>query len=397
MKTLPQIIAVTSLNLRAIAQRRGNSLVIVLGTAGVVAVMVAVLSMTSGFLRTMSAGGEQDRVVLQTRGAYSEGMSSLSRENVKSIELAPGIRKGADGKALVSAELVTLMPVIRKSDGEDAFVNLRGIEPQGFALRPELRLIAGRLPRSGVREVVVGAAAQKQFAGLEPGDEVRSGDGDWTVVGVFQSGGSAYESTLIADAEAMLSAYRLTTFNTVIVRLASADSFDVFRDAITAIPGLTVDVQREPDYLAAASEPFRKLLNLVACALGGIMAVGALFGALNTMYSAVSMRSAEIATLRAIGFGGSAVVTSVFVEALLLALLGAAIGVLLVYVGFDGRTISTVGNYIGNSPQIVYSLSISPHLALIGILFACGVGLLGGLFPAVRAARLPVAAALRAK
>ncbi len=266
-----------------------------------------------------------------------------------------------------------------------------------FAVRDDLHLLAGRWPRPGVREVVVGVAARKQFAGLELGDEVGLGDGDWTVVGTFETQGSAHESTLIADTEAMLSAYRLKAFNIVVVRLASLDSLAVFRDSLAATPGLVVDVLPEPEYLESQSLAFSRLLNFVAYAIGGIMAVGALFGALNTMYSAVSTRSAEIATLRAIGFSGSAVVVSVFVEALVLALVGAGLGVLLVYAGFNGHTISTVANTVGNDAQVVFSLSITTDLVLIGVALACAVGFLGGLFPAVRAARLPVATALRAK
>jgi putative ABC transport system permease protein len=397
MKSVAQIIAVTALNLRALTQRRGNSLVIVLGTAGVVAVLISVLSMTSGFRRTVEAGGQPDRVVVQTRGAYSDVMSAISRDNVRVIASAPGIRKSADGKPLLSTEVVMMAPVIRKSDGSDAFVTLRGVGELGFLVRDDLQLLAGRLPRPGVREVVVGASARRQFAGLEPGNEVRLGDGDWSVVGVFTSDGSAHESTVIADSETMLSAYRLNVFNIVVVRLDSADSFTAFKDSLTAIPGLSLEALREPDYLAAASLPVNRMLNLVAYTIGAIMAVGALFGALNTMYSAVSVRSAEIATLRAIGFNGTAVGVSVLVEALILALAGAALGVLLVYVGFSGRVISTTGSMVGNNVQVIFSLAITTHLVLTGIALACAVGLLGGLFPAVRAARQPVATALRAK
>ena len=397
MSSVTQIVAVTALNLRALAQRRGNSLVVVLGIAGVVAVLISALSMTSGFRRTMSAGGQPDRAVVITRGADSQIASSLSRDDVLQIASAPGIRRSADDKPQLSAELVMMAPVIRKSDGADAFVALHGVGPQGFEVRSDLHLLEGRLPRSGLREVLAGRAAKAQFVGLDLGENVRLGDGDWAVVGVFDSNGSSLESALIVDADTMLSAYRLKAFNTVLVKLSSPAAFGPFKDALAAMPGLVVETQREPDYLASASAPFNRMLNLVAYAVGGIMAVGALFGALNTMYSAVNMRSAEIATLRAIGFSGNAVVVSVFVEALMLALVGAALGVLLVYVGFNGRTISTVGDTVGYNPQIIYPLSITADLVLIGVALACAVGFLGGLFPAVRAARLPVATALRAK
>jgi putative ABC transport system permease protein len=397
MKTVAQMLAVTALNLRALAQRRGNSLVIVLGTAGVVAVLISVLSMSSGFRRTIEGGGQPDRAIVQSRGVFSDVLSAISRENVRAIAGASGISQSADGKPLLSAEVVMMAPVIRKSDGSDAFVTLRGVGEQGFLVRNDLHLVAGRLPRSGIREVIVGAGARAQFSGLDLGDRVQLGDGDWAVVGVFASNGSAHESSVIADAETMVSAYRLQVFNIVVVRLASVDSLTQLKDSLAAIPGLDVQVVREPDYLAAASLPINRMINLVAYAIGAIMAVGALFGALNTMYSAVSVRSAEIATLRAIGFNGSAVVASVLVESLILALAGAAVGVVLAYAMLNGRVISTTGSMLGNNTQVIYALSITTDLVLVGVALACAVGFLGGLFPAVRAARLPVATALRAK
>jgi len=397
MSSLAQIIAVTALNLRTLSQRRGNSLVIVLGIAGVVAVLISVLSMTTGFRRTMAAGAQPDRAIVLTRGAESESASALSRESVLAIAAAPGILRNSDGKPLLSAELLAMAPVTRKADGADAFVTLRGVGPQAFGVRNELRLVRGRMLRPGVRELLAGTAARMQFAGLDVGDVVRLGDSDWTVVGNFTSGGSSHDSSLLVDADTMQSAYRVKVFNSVTVRLASPDAFSAFKDAITAMPGVIAEARREADYVASAALPLNRMLNFVAYAIGGIMAIGALFGALNTMYSAVSTRSVEIATLRAIGFSGSAVVVSVFVEASLLALAGAALGVLLVYAGFDGRVVSTVGDTVGNNPQLVYALSVTPALMATGVALACVIGLAGGLFPAVRAARLAVAVALRAR
>jgi putative ABC transport system permease protein len=395
MSIRTQISEVTLLNLRTIPQRFGNSLVIVIGIAGVVGVLTAVLAISSGFMQTIAHTGRRDRAMVLTRGAPSEAASSLSRENLVTIMSAPGIARSADDKPLVSAEVVELALLSRKADGSDAFVTLRGIGPEGFAVRRELHLLQGRMFRPGLRELLVGGAAQIQFAGLALGDRVRLSDGAWTVVGVFSSDGDSHESELLADSEAMLSAYRRNSFNSVIALLGSEQSFESFKGALMANPQLVTDVWREDEFFASLSQPLNRVLSLIAYGIGTIMGVGAVFAALNTMYFAVRARSTEIATLRAIGFSGVAIVVSVLAEAVLLALFGALIGVITVYVVFDGRMISTIGDTVGNNPQLVYSLAITPDLALSGVWLACAIGLVGGVFPAVRAASVPVAVALR--
>jgi putative ABC transport system permease protein len=394
MSAITQIAAVSLLNLRNIPQRIGTSLVIVIGIAGVVAVLISVLSMSIGFRKTIDNSARADRAIVLSQGADSEAGSSLSRANVLSIVDTPGIKKDISGKPIVSAEILIAAPVARKGDQAEAYVTLRGVGPKAFALRPEFKLVAGRMFQPAVHELLVGKSALAQFSGLEVGDHITLREGEWTVVGVFTSEGNSHESELIADADTVVSAYAWNFYNSLTVQLDSPESLGAFKDALTTNPALVIDVKSEPEYFATVSKPLNRMLNLVAYTIGGIMAIGALFGALNTMYSAVSSRSTEIAMLRAIGFGGGAVVVSVLIEALALALLGAVIGVVLAYFGFNGHAISTIGGTVGNS-QLVYSLTVSPALIAMGMALACTIGFVGGIFPAIRAARLPVAAALR--
>jgi putative ABC transport system permease protein len=391
-----QILTVTALNLRTLPQRIGSSLVIVIGIAGVVAVLVSMLSMSVGFRQTITNGSRADRAIVVTRGMESEGLSDVSRADVVTLENLPGIRRTSAGRPAISAEVIAITSVARKSDGSDAFVALRGVGANAFAVRPELKVIAGRMYRPAEREVIVGKSARAQFSNLEPGDSITIGDGDWTIVGVFESRGSLLESTLLADSAALLPAYKRKAFNSVTVLLESKESFAAFRRALAAIPASSIEARREPEYFASQSAPQNRLLELIAFLIGAIMAVGAVFGALNTMYSAVSVRGTEIATLRALGFSGASVVASVLIEAQLLALAGALIGVALAHVAFDGHAISTVADTIGHSPQVVFSLTITSGLVASSIALACLVGLVGGAFPAVRAARMPIATALRA-
>jgi putative ABC transport system permease protein len=393
MNMLRQIRAVTWMNLRSIPQRFGTSSVIVVGIAGVVAVLISVLAMATGFTHTVLATGRDDRAIVLRGGSDSELASTLSREATLTIMDAPGIRKDAAGKAIASAEPVVIVEMPKKSNDSGANVTIRGVGAEGVALRPEIQLVAGRMFRRGVRELIVGRGAEAQFKGLDVGSHIALRGSDWTIVGAFESNGDSHESELFADAETVLSAYRRNLYQSVVARLDSKDSFDVFKVALTTNPQLSVAVLRERDYYQHQSQRMGTVLAFVAYFVGGIMAVGALFGALNTMYSAVSVRSREIATLRAIGFGASAVVLSVLIEAILLSVMGALIGAGLAWLFFNGNVVSTLGS---NFTQVVFRLSVSPSLVVLGILWACAIGLIGGLFPAIRAARLPVATALRA-
>lgn len=387
-----QTMAVTGMSLRSLPQRLGTAWVIVIGVAVTVAVMVSVLAMADGFARTLKGTARADRAIVIRAGSDAELSSTISRENTRTILDAPGIAPAPDGGRAASAEVVTILALPQRSTGTDANVTMRGVGPQAMAARPEIHLIAGRMFRPAVRELIAGKAAAAQFRGLQIGNHLVFRDSDWTVVGIFESGGDAHESELQADAETVLSAYRRNLFQSVTALLASGADFDRFKAALTTDPTLSVDVKRETSYYAEQSRQLSKLLDMLAYFVGGIMALGAVFGALNTMYSAVSTRRREIATLRAIGFGALPVVVSVMIESLLLALLGSALGAAAALLLFNGNTLNTLGS---NFTQVVFRLSVSPPVLATGIGVACAIGLAGGLLPAVRAARLPVAVALR--
>ena len=390
MNIVSQILAVTAMNLRSIPQRLGNSLVIVVGIAGVVAVLISVLAMYLGFRTTIDGDASAERVIVLSRGASAENESGLSRENVAAVMNAAGIKHDAQDRPVVSAELILVAPVARKRDNSDVYVTLRGVGPQYFVLRPELKLVSGRLFRAGNQELLVGASAGGQFVGLEIGSRIRLQDGDWTVVGTFAGGNGSRESEVIADAQTVMSAYKIDAFNSVSVLRASGDGLATLKTALAEDSTVAVDVRTEPEYLATASGSVNRMLQLVAYSIGSIMALGALFGALNSMHSAVAARTVEIATLRAIGFTSLSVAIAVLIEALLLALAGAMAGAAIAYGAFNGSTISTLGGAVWDS-QLVYSLNITPSLVVIAIVLACVLGLLGGLFPAIRAARSSVA------
>lgn len=391
---LKQTLAVTLMNLRAIPQRLGTSSVIVIGIAGVVAVLVSVLAMATGFHQTVANSGRDDRAIVLRGGSQAEVNSSIARDNLLTILDAPGVRKDAAGRPIGCGEIVTIVNLPKIDDGNLSNVTLRGSCGQLAALRPELKLIEGRLFEPAVRELIVGAGAAQQFRGVTLGSRISFRDSDWTVVGIFSSGGDAHDSELIADVDTVQSAFRRNLYQSVTALLDAPSSFAAFKDALTTNPTLTVDVKREPEYYAEQSKQLTKLLNFIAYFVGGIMAIGAMFGALNTMYSAVSSRAREIATLRAIGFGAVPVVISVFAEALLLALLGGALGAALAWLFFNGNAVSTLG---ANFSQVVFRLTVTPGIVVSGLWLALFIGLLGGLFPAVRAARLPVVDALRAQ
>jgi putative ABC transport system permease protein len=376
------------MGLRAIPDRVGASLVIVVGMALVVAVTISILSMSVGFMRTVYNTGRVDRAIVLSHGSQYEFASAISRDNVLTIADAPGIKIAGDGKPIVSAEYLVAVLVTKKSDGLDAYVSLRGIGPEAPTVRPEIKLASGRMFQPARHELIVGKSALAQFEGLEVGGQVPLPEGDWTITGSFESNGDEHESELLADSETVLSAMRANTFHSVTVMLERPESLQQFQAAITANPTLAVDVTRETQFLAAQSKYLNTFLTMIAYVVGGIMGLGATFGALNTMYTAVSAREMEIATLRAIGFSGAAVVASVLVESLVLAVSGAAIGAVAAWIAFNGN-LHAVGG-------LVFRLAVTPSLIGLGLGFAFTLGFIGGFFPAIRAARRPVADALRA-
>ncbi len=391
MNMLRQIGSVTMMNLRSLPQRIGPSLVIVIGIAGVVAVLVSVLAMSTGMLRTMSNAGRDDRAIVLRNGSASEASSTLGLDAARLVADAPGISRDAEGQPILSAEGMRVLTAYKKEDGAEVNIMIRGVGPRVRALRPELEIVAGRMFEPALTEIIVGQAANKQFRGLEIGDRLQTRGADWTVVGIFETD-DAHESELFVDIEALNAAERRGGYQSVTVQLESAAAFQPFKDSLTSNPALSVDVWRERAYYEQQSRTMGRIITIVAYVVGGIMAIGAIFSALNTMYSAVSARVREIATLRALGFGAAAMVISVLVEAVVLATLGGAIGAALAWLFFNGHTVSTTTGFGGH---LVFDLAVNPELVALGIVWACVIGLIGGLFPAVRAARLPVATALR--
>lgn len=392
LKLFRQIGAVTAMNLRSLPQRAATSLVIVIGIAGVVAVMTSVLAMSTGMVRTMNNTGRDDRVIVTRNGSTNETSSAVSRDSLHIIMDTAGVKRDDEGKPILSAEALRLITLHKKEDNTEVNVILRGVGPQLSQLRPEVHIIAGRMFKPAVNEVIVGKSAAGQYADAKIGDKVITRKATWTIVGIFASGGDSHESELLADAEALMGDGR-RSFQSINVMLESPAAFQRFKDAVTSNPALAVDVVKEREYFQQVSKNISQVISFLAYVVGGIMAVGAVFGALNTMYSAVSERLREIATLRALGFGATAMIVSVLVEALLLAAIGGVVGAAIAWAFFNGNTVSTGGTATG---QLVFDLSVSPQLMVLGIVWACAIGLIGGLFPAIRAARLPVATALRA-
>ena len=390
MSLFREIRAVTGMGLRSIPQRVASSSVVIIGIAGVVGVLVSVLGMAMSFSEHLIGTGHTDRALVLRTGAGVEVSSVLGMNEALAIMDKPGVARDAEGKALATRDMIRGINLVRKVDGAPASLTIRGTTQQTFSMRPEIELVAGRLFAPGLRELMVGKSAQNEFAGLDLGETVTLQNSQWTVVGTFVSGDS-FESSLLADVDVVISAYERPGPSSVTVLLESESAYQTFVDAVTTDPALSVDVILEPDYYAQQSQQMRGLLNAIIYFVGGIMAVGALFAALNTMYSAVSARGIEIATLRAIGFGSTGVVVSVLSESLLLALLGALLGAGVAWVFFGGNTIAMEGG-LGAA---VFELKITPVLLAMGIGTACVVAILGGLLPAIRAASQPVAVALR--
>jgi putative ABC transport system permease protein len=385
-----QLTAVIWMSLLTLPQRLGASSVIVIGIAGVVAVLVSVLAMAAGFRHTLADGGRQDRAIILRGGSEQELNSNLTRTDIATIGNAPGLLKDGSGKPVLSSELVTVVNVPKIDTGTDANVTLRGVGLKLVEVRPELKIVAGRMFRPAVRELIAGAGAAKQFRGLAPGGVLHLRNADWTVTGIFTSNGDVHESELLADVDTVGSSIERNGYSSALGLLTSAADFTAFRDALTTDPQIKVDVVREPDYYA---EQLSTAISVVGNTVAVIMAIGAMFGALNSMYSAVAARGLEIATLRAIGFGAVPVLMSVMIEALILSLAGGVIGASLAWLFFNGHSVSTLG---GAFAQVVFQLTVTRTLIITGIVWACAIGLLGGVFPALRAARLPVAEALRA-
>jgi putative ABC transport system permease protein len=389
---LAQVAAVTLTAVRTIPQRRGASLATVAGIAGVVAVLIAVLSIGEGFRKTLQMAGSPLNAIVMRAGSNSEMMSVLVGDSVEIIAQAPGIARAE--APLASAELFVVVDVPKRTTGTDANVPLRGIQPAAFAARPDLTITEGRKFAWGTNEVIVGEGARRQFQGLDVGSTIKRGQNQWTVVGVFSAKGAVWESEIWADARVLQPAYRRgNSYQIVVARLESPEAYDRFKDALTKDPRLDVLVQRESEYFGNQGRTLHAIIRQLGFLLAVLMGIGAVFGALNTMYSAVASRTREVATLRALGFGRTAVVISVLVESLLLAGAGAVLGAGLAWGLFDGYRTSTL-NWDTFS-QVTFAFDVTGPLVVQGIVFALILGFVGGLLPAIRAARLPVTAGLR--
>jgi putative ABC transport system permease protein len=390
---LKQVAAITQIGLRSIPERLGPSLVIVVGLAGVVAVFTALLAMAAGFSSTLESAGRADVALVLRGGSQAELNSGLSREQGTIIKQTPGIALAADGTPLASAELIVIAELLKSGETTGSNITVRGVEPAAFALRPQLRIVQGRRFGAGLKELIVGRGVVQQFEGAELGKTLRMRGSEWAVVGVFESG-DANESELWADVEVAQSAFNRQGFSSV--RLALPDpaaGLKAVKDALTADPRVNVDVESEQQYYSGQTKQFRQTIGALAGVVTFIMALGATFAALNTMYAAVGTRAREIATLRAIGFRGGPVVVAVMLESLVLALAGGILGAVLAYLLFNNVAVSTLGS---NFTQVVFRFAVTPSLVATGLLIAVAIGMIGGFLPALRAARQPVTTALRA-
>ena len=390
---ISQIFAVTQFSLRSLPQRIGSSIAAMLGIAGVVAVMVGVLSIAQGVLKTMESSVGDDNAIVLRSGAESEMMSGLSGDDTRIISEASGIARNENG-ALASPELFVIINLPMRTTGTDANVPLRGVQNQAMIVREHFKLVEGRMFEWGLNEVIVGVGASKQFKGLEIGSSIEVGKEQWPVVGIFEANGGLSESEIWVDAAVLQPAYRRgNSFQAVYVKLSSREMFDEFKDSLTSNPRLDVKPMLEAEYYASQSTTVYNMITGLGTLIAIIMGLGAVFGALNTMYTAISSRTQEIATLRALGFHSGPVIISVLTESLLLAFAGGLIGAGLAWLAFDGFQAATLS--WSSFSAITFAFDVNTKLLTQGIFFAMIIGLIGGLFPAIRAARQPVADALR--
>ncbi|MCW0398810.1 MULTISPECIES: ABC transporter permease [Xanthomonas] len=385
-------LAAARIGIASLPQRWGASSVIVVGIAGVVGVLVAMLAMGQGFQATLDSTGDDTTAIVLRGGSQAETNSVITRDQVPLIASLAGVARGADNRPLVSPELSQVVNLQSKSDGTDVNAQFRGVGEQGWAVHDKVKLLQGRRFQPGLREIVVGKGAQSQFRGLQLGQTLTLGNQAWTVVGVFASG-DAHDSELWTDTQTLATTYNRSAYQSISVRTQGQDGFRQFKAAMDADPRLKLDVFTTREYYRKQGGNLSKVLEVLGTFIGTIMAIGAVFGALNTMYAAVATRAREIATMRALGFRGLPVVVAVMLETMLLALLGGVLGGLIAWAIFNGYSVSTLGS---NFSQVVFQFKVSPPLLWTGLKWALGIGLVGGLFPALRAARLPITTALRA-
>ncbi|NOZ65007.1 MAG: ABC transporter permease [Alphaproteobacteria bacterium] len=387
-----QIITVVMMNIRSLPRRFWMSLAATLAIAVVVAVLLSFLSMSNGFRKTLEGAGTEDTAIITRSGSKSELNSVLSNDVVNIITTAPGIAKDANDRPIYSAELYVVVDGIKRTTNTKVNIPMRGISQTGFDLRKNVKITEGRMFEPGKNEIIAGASIQREFSGFELGNRVKFGKTTWTVVGIFSTGGSAFESELWADARVLQSQFRRgNSFQTVRVLLSEPGNIDGLLKAVEDDPRLMLDIQTEADFFKEQGEALGGMVKL-GWILSIVMSLGALAGALNTMYISVTEREQEIATLRAIGFSNISAFFGTLVESLVLSLLGGIIGTVAAYLFMDGLTTSTLG---GNFTQVAFTFEMSSDLLMNGIILALIIGLVGGFFPAWRAARLPVVLAFR--
>jgi putative ABC transport system permease protein len=394
MRWITQTLAVLALNIRTIPARLSSSAVAIIGIAGVVVVFVSVLSIATGFQAAMQGSGSPDRALVLRSGADSEMTSGLSGADVDVIKQAPGIRR--DGQTpLAAAELLVIidLPKLATPDAP-ANVPVRGISAESIPMRQEFSITDGRMFKFGTNEVIAGRAASGQFVNLKVGDTVVSGQNRWNVVGLFEADGAVAETEIWIDARVLQGGYRRgNTYQSLLAQLDTRDSYDAFRDWLTSNPQLNVSIRRENEYYANQSQALTRLIRTIGFAIATLMGIGAVFGAILTMYTAVATRAREIATLRALGFNTMSVLVSVLAESMVLGLIGGTIGGAAAYLAFNGYETSTMN--FQTFSQVAFAFRVTPQLLVMGLTYALVMGLIGGLFPAIRAARLPIAIALR--
>ena len=390
---LKQIFSISLLNLKSIPQRFAPSLVVIVGLAGVVAVFTALLAMAQGFSATLQSTGRADSAIMLRGGSNGAELNSgFGRDEVTLIKLGPGIRKGEDGQPLAAGELLVITELPRRGQPDSAVnVTIRGVEDASFALRPNLEIVEGRRFTPGLRELIVGRGVARQFDGVEVGSMLRMRGSEWNVVGVFEAG-NAHDSELWTGLEVAQTTFGRNGASVVLAGLESADSLETLKTGLSADPRLKVDVNSEQAHYSNQTRQFRATIGALAGAVTLIMGLGAIFAALNTMYAAVAARTREIATLRAIGFSGFPVLVSVMIEAVTLAFFGGVLGAAIAWLLFDNLTVSTLGQ---SFTQVVFAFKVSFGLVVTGLIIAVVIGAIGGLLPAIRAARLPVTTALR--
>ena len=391
---LSQIIAVTGVNIRSIPARLGSSTVAVIGIAGVVLVFVAVLSIAEGVNATMKASGDPNLVLILRAGSDTEMTSGFGGDSVRVIQDAPGIARDESGTPLTSPELFVVVDHPLKRSGSAANVPLRGVSPEAFKVHQKLKIVEGRNIQFGRNEIIAGRAAASQFVNLNVGTTLKWGESTWTLVGIFDDGGSVSESELWCDVKVLQPAYhRGNSYQSVYARLTSPDAYQQLKDSLTSNPQVTVTPMKASDYYGSQTEVLQGIIRTIGGIIAVLMGIGAVFGAVITMYTAVASRTREIATLRALGFGSIPVVFSVLVESILLGMVGGVIGGAIAWLAFDGYQTATM-NFQSFS-QIAFSFAVTPQLLLTALIISLVMGTAGGLLPAIRAATLPVVTALR--